>query len=34
MNGKNYVAMDTTTHAYRIRKEMEALFAVPVLKAA
>jgi predicted homoserine dehydrogenase-like protein len=28
------VAMDTTTHAYRIRKEMEAMFAQPVLRAA
>jgi predicted homoserine dehydrogenase-like protein len=28
------VAMDTGTHAYRIRKEMEAMFAQPVLKAA
>ena len=28
------VAMDTTTHAYRIRKEMEAMFAEPALKAA
>lgn len=28
------VAMDTTTHAYRIRKEMESMFARPMLKAA
>jgi predicted homoserine dehydrogenase-like protein len=28
------VAMDTSTHAYRIRRDMEALFAPPVLKAA
>jgi predicted homoserine dehydrogenase-like protein len=28
------VAMDTGTHAYRIRKEMEAMFAPPLLKAA
>jgi predicted homoserine dehydrogenase-like protein len=28
------VAMDTATHAYRVRREMEALFAPPVLKAA
>jgi len=28
------VAMDTETHAYKIRKEMEALFADPLLKAA
>ena len=28
------VAIDTTTHAYRVRREMEALFAVPLLKAA
>src|SRR6478736_2386096 len=28
------VAMDTGTHAYRIRREMEALFAPRVLKAA
>jgi predicted homoserine dehydrogenase-like protein len=28
------VAMDTGTHAYRIRREMESLFAQPVLKAA
>jgi predicted homoserine dehydrogenase-like protein len=28
------VAMDTATHAYRIRKEMEDLFAAPLLKAA
>ena len=30
----NDVAMDTATHAYRIRREMESLFAPPVLKAA
>ncbi|RYY67387.1 MAG: flagellar biosynthesis protein FlgA, partial [Comamonadaceae bacterium] len=28
------VAVDTATHAYRIRREMESLFAQPVLKAA
>jgi predicted homoserine dehydrogenase-like protein len=28
------VAMDTSTHAYRIRREMESLFAQPALKAA
>ena len=28
------VAMDTTTHAYKIRKQMEAMFAEPLLKAA
>jgi predicted homoserine dehydrogenase-like protein len=28
------VAMDTATHAYKVRKEMEALFAAPLLKAA
>jgi predicted homoserine dehydrogenase-like protein len=28
------VAMDTTTHAYKVRKEMEAMFAAPLLKAA
>ena len=28
------VAMDTATHAYRIRKQMEAMFAAPLLKAA
>jgi predicted homoserine dehydrogenase-like protein len=28
------VAMDETTHAFRIRKEMEAISAQPVLKAA
>ena len=28
------VAMDTTTHAYQIRREMEAMFAKPLLKAA
>ncbi|MES2976568.1 MAG: Gfo/Idh/MocA family oxidoreductase [Pseudomonadota bacterium] len=28
------VAMDTTTHAYRIRKDMENMFARPMLKAA
>jgi predicted homoserine dehydrogenase-like protein len=28
------VAMDTTTHAYRIRREMESLFAPAFLKAA
>jgi predicted homoserine dehydrogenase-like protein len=28
------VAMDTGTHAYRIRREMESLFAQPALKAA
>ena len=28
------VAIDATTHAYRTRKEMEALFALPRLKAA
>jgi predicted homoserine dehydrogenase-like protein len=28
------VAMDETTHAYRIRKEMEALFEKPLLKVA
>jgi predicted homoserine dehydrogenase-like protein len=28
------VAMDTSTHAYRIRREMEDLFAPPQLKAA
>ena len=28
------VAMDTGTHAYKIRKEMEAMFAPPLLKAA
>ena len=28
------VAVDTATPAYRIRKEMEAMFALPVLKAA
>jgi predicted homoserine dehydrogenase-like protein len=28
------VAMDTTTHAYRVRKEMEDLFATPVRKVA
>ena len=28
------VAMDTGTHAYQIRKQMEAMFAAPVLKAA
>jgi predicted homoserine dehydrogenase-like protein len=28
------VAMDTSTHAYQIRKQMESLFATPQLKAA
>ena len=28
------VAMDTTTHAYKIRSEMETMFAPPRLKAA
>ena len=28
------VAMDTATHAYRVRKQMEDLFAQPVLRAA
>jgi predicted homoserine dehydrogenase-like protein len=28
------VAMDQTTHAFRVRREMEQLFAPPVLKAA
>jgi predicted homoserine dehydrogenase-like protein len=28
------VAMDTTTHAYKIRREMEAQFAPAFLKAA
>ena len=28
------VAMDTTTDAYRIRREMESLFAAPRLKTA
>jgi predicted homoserine dehydrogenase-like protein len=28
------VAMDTGTHAYEIRKQMEGMFAAPVLKAA
>ena len=28
------VAMDTTTHAYKVRRDMEARFAPPVLKAA
>ncbi len=28
------VAMDTTTHAYQVRREMEAMYAAPVLKAA
>ena len=28
------VAIDSTTHAYRIRKEMESMFAPPRLKAA
>jgi predicted homoserine dehydrogenase-like protein len=28
------VAMDTTTHAYKIRREMEAMYAQPHLKAA
>jgi predicted homoserine dehydrogenase-like protein len=28
------VAMDTSTHAYKIRKQMEAMFAEPSLKAA
>ncbi|MDP3762378.1 MAG: flagellar biosynthesis protein FlgA [Ramlibacter sp.] len=28
------VAMDTATHAYKIRKQMEAMFAAPLLKAA
>ena len=28
------VAIDTTTHAYRTRKEMEAMFSAPLLKAA
>jgi predicted homoserine dehydrogenase-like protein len=28
------VAMDTTTHAYRVRKQMEDLFGTPRLKAA
>jgi predicted homoserine dehydrogenase-like protein len=28
------VAMDTSTHAYKVRKEMEAMFAAPLLKAA
>ena len=28
------VAMDTTTRAYQIRKEMEDMFAAPLLKAA
>ena len=28
------VAIDQTTHAYRIRREMESLFAPPVLRAA
>jgi len=27
-------AVDTSTHACRIRREMEAMFAAPVLKAA
>ena len=26
------VAMDTSTHAYKVRKEMEGMFAAPVLK--
>lgn len=30
----NDVAMDTATHAYRVRREMESLFAPPILKAA
>jgi predicted homoserine dehydrogenase-like protein len=30
----NDVAMDTTTNGYQVRKEMEAMFARPVLKAA
>ena len=28
------VAMDTATHAYKIRKQMEDMFAAPMLKAA
>jgi predicted homoserine dehydrogenase-like protein len=28
------VAMDTTTHAYRIRRQMEDLFAPPLRQAA
>jgi predicted homoserine dehydrogenase-like protein len=28
------VAMDTATHAYKIRREMEAMFTAPLLKAA
>ena len=28
------VAIDTTTHAYQVRREMEAMYAAPVLKAA
>ena len=28
------VAMDTTTHAYKVRKQMEDLFARPALKVA
>ena len=28
------VAIDTTTSAYRLRREMEALFAPPLLKTA
>ena len=28
------VTMDTTTHAYKVRREMENLFARPLLKAA
>ena len=28
------VAMDTSTHAYRIRRELESRFAAPQLKAA
>jgi predicted homoserine dehydrogenase-like protein len=32
--GWSDVAMDTTTHAYRIRRELEARFGAPLLKAA
>jgi len=28
------VAMDTTTHAYRIRRQLEERFTAPLLKAA
>jgi hypothetical protein len=28
------VAVDTSTSAYRIRREMESLFATPMLKTA